>query len=193
MNGVLNLNKPKGCSSHDMVYFARRLFNTKKAGHTGTLDPITSGVLPVLVGSATKLSDLLLAQNKSYRAVLKLGYFSDTMDITGNVTYKTNVLPGFEKVEEAAKSFVGPISQMPPSYSAIKIKGKKLYEYAREGAAVEISPRAVTIYSINCKKKEAAKAASFFLQLRFHYHLNMITLVEQFFGKFLNMCGCDTF
>ena len=152
MNGVLNLNKPPGKSSHDMVYFARRLFGTKKVGHTGTLDPIATGVLPILVGSATKLSELLSAHDKSYRAVLKLGVISDTMDITGKITEVTDVLPGLEDVKEAAKGFVGDIWQTPPVYSAIKQNGKKLYEYAREGIQVNPEPRAVTVYAISCEE-----------------------------------------
>jgi tRNA pseudouridine55 synthase len=110
----------------------------------------------MLLGSATKLSDLLLARKKSYRAVLKLGISTDTMDTSGKITKCANGfrLPGFEEVEEAAKSFVGDIWQKPPIYSAIKINGKKLYDYARENKEVEPEPRAVSIYSIKCGQTE---------------------------------------
>ena len=157
INGILNLNKPPGCSSHDMVYFVRRLFGTKKAGHTGTLDPMASGVLPMLLGSATKLSDLLLERDKSYCAVLKLGVSTDTMDTTGTVTKRAaGPLPGFEEVERAATGFMGEIWQRPPIYSAIKINGKKLYDYAREGKEIEAEPRLVRIYSISCEKTDVS-------------------------------------
>ena len=153
--GVLNLNKPQGCSSHDMVYFVRRLLGIKKVGHAGTLDPMASGVLIVLVGGATKLSDLLSNHDKSYRAVLKLGIATDTMDITGKITKNTSgALPGLEDVKAAAQGFLGDIWQIPPIYSAIKIKGKKLYEYAREGVEIKPNPRQVSIYSITCDKTD---------------------------------------
>jgi len=156
INGILNLNKPAGCSSHDMVYFIRRLFGTKKVGHTGTLDPMATGVLPILIGNATKLSELLLNHDKTYRAVLKLGVTSDTMDITGNIikTAGDIFLPDFEEVKKSAKSFTGEIEQIPPVYSAIKIKGRKLYEYARDGIEIKPEPRKVNIYSIICEKTE---------------------------------------
>ena len=157
ISGALNLNKPSGCSSHDMVYFARRLFGIKKIGHTGTLDPMATGVLPVLVGSATKLSDLLAGHDKIYRAVLKLGVSTDTMDITGEIIKSAGdniLLPCFDAVKEAAESFIGEISQIPPVYSAIKVKGRKLYEYAREGIDIKPEPRKVNIYSVTCGKAQ---------------------------------------
>jgi len=156
INGILNLNKPEGRSSHDMVYFTRRLFGAKKAGHTGTLDPMATGVLPMLIGSATKLSDLLLNHDKTYRAVLKLGIFTDTMDTTGNIIKSSGneSLPGFDEVKKAAESFIGEIEQVPPIYSAIKVKGRKLYEYARKGIEITPEPRKVNIYSLTCEKTE---------------------------------------
>ena len=156
INGILNLNKPKGCSSHDMVYFARRLFGLKRVGHTGTLDPMATGVLPMLIGSATKLSDLLLNHDKTYRAVLKLGITTDTMDTTGNIIKSAGniALPDFKHVCEAAESFTGEIEQIPPVYSAIKVKGKKLYEYARNGIEIKPEARKVNIYSLTCEETE---------------------------------------
>ena len=156
INGVLNLNKPIGKSSHDMVYFARRIYGTKKVGHAGTLDPAASGVLPILIGSATKLSDLLLNHDKSYRAVLKLGVTTDTMDATGTITKTCDNLPTCEQVYEVCKNFIGTIMQTPPIYSAIKVKGRKLYEYARENknSQIEIAPREVNIYDLSCEPTE---------------------------------------
>ena len=157
ISGALNLNKPIGCSSHDMVYFARRLFGVKRVGHTGTLDPIAAGVLPILVGSATKLSEILSDRGKSYTATLRLGVETDTMDITGNIigSAKNMPLPGLDEVREAAKAFLGEIEQVPPVYSAIKVKGKKLYEYAREGIEIKPEPRRVTIYELICEPAAA--------------------------------------
>jgi len=165
INGILNLNKPTGKSSHDMVYFARRLFGTKRVGHTGTLDPIATGVLPILIGNATKLSELLSNHDKKYKAVLKLGITTDTMDITGQTTksYGNTVLPDLEKVKKAAECFIGNIEQIPPVYSAIKVKGKKLYEYARDGIEIKPEPRKVTVYSITCEKTE--KPGEFILDI----------------------------
>ena len=157
---VILIDKPAGVTSFGVVARVRRVLSEKagkkvKVGHTGTLDPLASGVLPILVGSATKLSDLFLARDKAYRAVLKLGIATDTMDITGNVTGRANgPLPGLDEVRGAAKSFLGSIWQTPPIYSAIKINGKKLYEYARENKEVKIEPRAVAIYSISCEKTD---------------------------------------
>ncbi|MCL2095521.1 MAG: tRNA pseudouridine(55) synthase TruB [Oscillospiraceae bacterium] len=155
INGALNLNKPGGKTSHDMVCFARRLFSVKKAGHAGTLDPMATGVLPVLIGSATKLSDLLSGNGKEYRAVLRLGMTADTMDVTGNITGGYSLpLPDFEEVKEVAGSFTGEILQIPPVYSAIKLKGRKLYEYAREGIEITPEPRRVNIYSLTCEETD---------------------------------------
>ena len=159
ISGALNLNKPAGRSSHDMVYFARRLFGVKKIGHTGTLDPMATGVLPILVGSATKLSELLANHDKTYRAVLKLGVTTDTMDITGNVIKSPGDsplpgLPDFNEVKKAAESFIGEIEQIPPVYSAIKVNGRKLYEYARSGIDIKPEARKVNIYSIICEDSQ---------------------------------------
>ena len=152
INGVLNLNKPAGKSSHDMVYFTRRLYNIKKVGHTGTLDPEACGVLPMLIGSATKLSDLLLNHDKKYSAVLKLGISTDTMDATGKIIKTCEELPSYEQVKEACENFKGEIMQTPPMYSAIKLNGRKLYEYARDNINLELEPRKINIYDLTCEK-----------------------------------------
>lgn len=149
MNGVILINKPLGKTSHDLVYEARRLSGVKKVGHTGTLDPMAEGVLPVCIGNATKAADMLTASDKGYRAQLVLGMTTDTQDAEGEILSECGVFLGKEEIEKAIKSFEGEIEQIPPMYSAIKVGGKKLYELAREGIEIERKPRKVTIKSIN--------------------------------------------
>ena len=135
--GALAINKPAGITSHDVVAKIRKLYGTKKVGHTGTLDPMATGVLVVLVGRAVKASDALMSGRKKYRAVLCLGMRSDTEDITGNITYSDAPVPGKETVLGAINSFVGDIMQVPPMYSALKSGGRKLVDLARQGIVVE--------------------------------------------------------
>ncbi len=149
MNGIIVLDKPEGKTSHDMVNFVRRLTGVRRVGHTGTLDPMATGVLPICVGSAAKVSDMLTATDKRYTAELLLGVKTDTEDISGNVIEKNDVSVSVADIENAVKSFEGKISQIPPMYSAIKQNGKKLYELARQGIEVERNAREVTIYSID--------------------------------------------
>jgi len=150
-NGVLNIYKEKGYTSHDVVALVRKKLNEQygkgmvKVGHTGTLDPEAQGVLPVCIGRATKLSDYLMTGEKSYRAQLILGITTDTGDHTGQVLKQTDVNCSLSEIREAATSFVGGYMQTPPMYSAIKQQGKKLYELAREGKIVERKPRRVEI------------------------------------------------
>lgn len=150
MDGIIIINKPKGYTSHDVVNKVRKIYNTKKVGHTGTLDPNATGVLPILIGKATKLSDYLMEHNKTYIATMKLGERRDTGDSEGKVieTKETNE-PSEKVVKNVLNSFLGKQLQTPPMYSAIKIQGKKLYEYAREGKQIEIPKREIEIYSIN--------------------------------------------
>ena len=148
MIGILNVYKPKGITSHDVVSFARRKLKMKRVGHTGTLDPLATGVLPVLVGHATKLSDLIMADEKKYTAHVILGITTDTDDTTGEIIEKKDVSVTEEQLKEAVKGFVGEIEQIPPMYSAIKVDGKKLYQLARRGVEVERKPRKIEIYSI---------------------------------------------
>lgn len=148
-DGVLLINKPVGKTSHDVVNRVRRLFSTKKVGHTGTLDPLATGVLVILVGRAAKAAEFLASDDKEYIAGLKLGIETDTEDITGNIVSTFNQkLPSADSVIMAVGKFEGEITQIPPMYSAIKVKGKKLYEYARENIEVERSARKIIIYSI---------------------------------------------
>ena len=149
IHGVINIYKEKGFTSHDVVAKLRGIVNQKKIGHTGTLDPDAEGVLPVCLGKATKLCDMLTDKDKTYETVLLLGRVTDTQDTTGTVLEEksTDALTE-EAVREAIQSFEGAYSQIPPMYSALKVNGRKLYELAREGKEVERKPRTVTIHSI---------------------------------------------
>ena len=148
MNGILNVYKEPGFTSHDVVAKLRGICKQKKIGHTGTLDPEASGVLPVCLGNATKLCDLLTDKDKEYRAVLLLGVETDTQDTTGQILAEKEVNAGEEDVRSAILSFVGPYDQIPPMYSALKVNGKKLYELARKGIEIERKPRTVHINTL---------------------------------------------
>lgn len=146
--GVILVNKHKGVTSHDIVFKIRRLFGTKKVGHTGTLDPLATGVLPVLVGRAAKAAEYLLSENKKYIAELKLGITTDTEDITGTILSKTDTLPTKSEFFDACRQFVGGIQQVPPMYSALKVNGEKLVDLARRGIEIEREARKITVYSL---------------------------------------------
>ena len=149
INGVLNIYKEKGYTSHDVVACLRRIVGQKKIGHTGTLDPDAEGVLPVCLGRATKLCDMLTDRNKTYEAVLLLGKTTDTQDLSGTVLKECDtscISP--EKAADHIYRFVGEYDQIPPMYSALKVNGKKLYELAREGKTVERKSRKVHIFQI---------------------------------------------
>lgn len=148
MNGIILIDKPLEKTSHDMVYFVRRLTGIKKVGHTGTLDPDASGVLPVCIGKATKACDMLTASDKEYIAELALGKTTDTQDASGRILSEREVKAGQAEIESAVKKFIGEIEQIPPMFSAIKKDGKKLYELARKGISVEREPRKITIRDI---------------------------------------------
>lgn len=149
--GVLAINKPDGMTSHDVVNRVRRLYGTKRVGHAGTLDPMATGVLVVLVGRAAKACEYISSDRKAYRAVLRLGIVTDTEDITGEVLKESADIPSADNVIEACRFFVGKIAQVPPMYSALKVNGQKLYELARQGVTVEREAREVTIYSLECE------------------------------------------
>lgn len=149
-NGLINVLKPPGMTSHDVVSFIRRIYHLKRVGHAGTLDPAAAGVLPIALGSATRLLEYMTDTEKSYRVELTIGYETDTGDDTGTIlNHIACSMPEKIKIEETLASFVGTIEQIPPMYSAIKIQGKKLYELARAGITIERQPRTVTIHSIN--------------------------------------------
>ena len=146
IHGVLNIYKEKGYTSHDVVARLRRIVGQKKIGHTGTLDPEAEGVLPVCLGKATKLCDLLTDKDKTYEAVLLLGISTDTQDTTGKILEEKNTADLREEaVREVVLSFEGEYDQIPPMFSALKVGGKKLYELARDGKEVERKPRHVQI------------------------------------------------
>lgn len=150
MDGVIIINKPKNYTSHDIVYKIKKI-SGEKVGHTGTLDPLAQGVLPILIGKATKCSAYLTNHDKTYQVELKLGIKTETADGEGNILQEENVSEEIlkkEYVEKVLLSMVGKQEQVPPIYSAIKVNGKKLYEYARKGQEVEIKPREITIYSM---------------------------------------------
>ena len=148
MNGTINVNKPVGFTSHDVVAKLRGILSTKRIGHTGTLDPDATGVLPICVGTATKAAEFLTAEQKEYVAEVTLGVETDTQDASGTVLRFAAVHVTEEDVSAAVRQFVGEIAQTPPMYSAIKQDGKRLYELAREGKTVERKPRMVTIDAI---------------------------------------------
>lgn len=150
MDGIVIINKPKNCTSHDVVYKVKKMFG-KKVGHTGTLDPNATGVLPILIGKATELSQFLINHDKKYVATLQLGVKTETADGEGSVIEEravdvNNVTT--KSVESALKSMIGKQMQIPPMYSAIKVNGKKLYEYARSGKSVDIPEREIEIYDL---------------------------------------------
>ena len=146
MNGLIIFDKEKGITSHDLVYKVRKKTGIKKVGHAGTLDPMATGVLIIAIGKATKVNEYLLLKDKKYIAKIKLGILTDTFDITGNILEKENVSVLKKDIEEVLKRFTGKMSQTPPIYSALKVNGKKLYEYAREGKEVKIKNRNIEIF-----------------------------------------------
>ena len=159
MDGIIIINKPKGCTSHDIVYKIKKILN-EKVGHTGTLDPMAEGVLPLLIGKGTLCSKYLINHDKKYQVILKLGIKTDTADSEGKIieeqVVEKNVMTE-SKIKEILDSFIGKQKQKPPMYSAIKINGKKLYEYARKGQQIEVPSRNIEIYNmelVNINQKE---------------------------------------
>ena len=148
--GVLVVNKPEGITSHDVVGKIRKLYGTRKVGHTGTLDPLATGVLVILLGRAAKAAEYLVADRKTYKAKLTLGLTTDTEDITGKVLSESDAIPTFEQVLAVCGKFLGKIKQIPPMYSALKVDGKKLYDLAREGIEIEREARDIEIFQLEC-------------------------------------------
>lgn len=158
-NGVINIYKERGFTSHDVVAKLRGILRQKKIGHTGTLDPEAEGVLPVCLGTATRLCDMLTDRDKTYEAVLLLGQSTDTQDTTGTVLKCADVCVTEDEVRRGILSFVGRYEQIPPMYSALKVGGRKLCDLAREGKEVERRARQVTIYGIEIHKIVFRKSA----------------------------------
>ncbi len=149
ISGILNVNKPAGITSFDVVARVRKLSSERHTGHAGTLDPLATGVLPVLLGKATRVAEYFMELKKTYRAGIELGAATDTYDAEGNVTFRGDI-SGIDigKIDSALKNFLGEITQIPPMFSAVKHRGKPLYELARRGEIIERKPRSVTIYHL---------------------------------------------
>lgn len=154
--GVLAVHKGEGMTSHDVVNRVRRLYGTKRVGHAGTLDPMATGVLVVLVGRAAKACEYISSDKKTYKATLKLGLTTDTEDITGEVLTRQENIPNSDAVTEACKEFVGEIDQIPPMYSALKVNGQKLYDLARQGVVIERQARKIAVHALECQPTERA-------------------------------------
>ena len=199
MDGVIIVNKPAGMTSHDVVNRIRKIFKTKKVGHCGTLDPDATGVLVVAVNKATKLLQFLTADNKEYIATLSLGTATDTYDASGQVTATKEYVPiSDKKILACLNSFVGKQEQIPPMHSAIKVKGKKLYEYARNNETVEIPRRVITIdyielisivdnlvkFKVGCSKGTYIRSLCFDIAKKLDYPGYMYSLIRSKSGDF---------
>ena len=160
MDGFINVLKPTGLSSHDVVDIVRRIFKQKRVGHAGTLDPAAVGILPIALGRAARLVEYMEGADKSYRAEIAFGYATDTGDVYGEVieSVENPVLPSEEELRSVLGRFVGEIEQTPPAYSAIKVGGQRAYDLARQGAAVEIPTRTVCIDQLELVHADAAHA-----------------------------------
>lgn len=150
--GVLIVNKHAGVTSHRIISSCRKLFGTRQVGHTGTLDPMATGVLPILIGRAVKASDYLMMHDKEYICEMKLGLTTDTEDITGEILTQSGIIPDEDTVLGVIRKFQGKIKQIPPMYSAVKVGGRKLVDIAREGGEVEREARDIEIYAIDARK-----------------------------------------
>ena len=149
VSGILIVNKHAGVTSHRIISICRRLYQTTQVGHTGTLDPLATGVLPILIGRAVKASEYVMAGEKRYIATLRLGLTTDTEDVTGAILTESDVIPCYREVAAVCARFIGPQTQVPPMYSAVKIDGRKLVDLAREGKEIERSPREIAVKSIH--------------------------------------------
>ncbi len=154
MVGFVNVYKPKGVTSFNIVAGIRKIYNQKRVGHLGTLDPMAEGVLPIAVGKATKFFDYFLNKDKEYDAVFKAGVLTDTLDADGEVIQQNNYIPSFEEVKNSCNKFLGKISQIPPKFSAKKINGKRAYELARQGIDFNLKPKEVQIYALKAEMGE---------------------------------------
>lgn len=194
MNGIINVYKEKGFTSFDVCAKLRGILRQKKIGHTGTLDPDAVGVLPVCVGNATKLCDLLTDKDKEYEAVLLLGVSTDTLDTSGQVLKEVPVTAKEDEVREAIRSFIGTYDQVPPMYSAIKVNGKKLYELARQGIEIERKARKVTIHDIEILSMTPDdKNPSAIKEVRMRVHCSKGTYIRSLcedIGNKLSCGGC---
>ena len=191
VHGIVLLDKRLGASSNQALQEVRRLFNANKAGHTGALDPLATGLLPLCFGEATKVSALMLDDDKRYQVTIQLGVMTDTGDSEGKViTQMPLPVLSAEKVQACLQHFTGPIEQVPPMYSALKHQGKKLYELAREGITVDRQPRAITIYELQLLQVDAEAG-----QLRLDVSCSKGTYIRSLaedIGHWLGSCGTVT-
>ncbi|MGM9684327.1 MAG: tRNA pseudouridine(55) synthase TruB [Eubacteriales bacterium] len=183
-SGILVINKHAGVTSHDIVNAVRRLYGTKQVGHTGTLDPMATGVLTVLVGRAAKAAEYLVCNDKKYRAVMRLGLTTDTEDITGKVLSQCDRIPGADEVINACRAFEGEHLQTPPMYSALKVGGRKLCDIARDGGHVDRQPRKINIYSLKCAPLDGGR--DFLLDV----HCSSGTYIRTLCADIGNSLGC---
>ena len=153
MQGIVCVNKPQGWTSFDVVKKIKKIFNTSKVGHLGTLDPMAEGVLPVAIGKATKLFDYYLQKTKTYIAEFEFGYETDTLDLEGERIASSNVIPTISQINEVLPDFIGKIMQVPPKYSAIKINGRRAYDLARKSVEFTLTAKEIEIFDIKCTKE----------------------------------------
>ena len=190
MNGVLVINKEQGYTSFDVVAVVRKTLNIKKIGHTGTLDPNATGVLPVLLGSATKAQDIMPDSDKVYLADFKFGESTDTLDIWGKVIDRSDKKVTLAQFNEILTNFTGEIEQIPPMYSAVSVGGKRLYEFARENITVDRKSRKVTVYSLRlCSFDEETQAGR--IEVKCSKGTYIRTLIDDI-AKALGTCGVMT-
>ncbi len=192
MDGIINIYKEAGYTSHDVVAKLRGILRERKIGHTGTLDPQATGVLPVCIGKATRLCELLLDKEKAYEAVMLLGVTTDTEDMTGKLLTETTPQVTEEQVRLAAERFTGKYAQIPPMYSAIKVDGKRLYELARDGKEVERKPREVEIFEnepVSFEKNEDGFVKNAVLRIRCSKGTYIRSLLRDM-GEFLGCGAC---
>jgi tRNA pseudouridine55 synthase len=152
MNGIIIIDKPSGKTSHDVVSEVKKILAVKKAGHTGTLDPLATGVLPVCINEGTKLAQFYMSETKEYRTTMLLGIETDTLDSDGKIVAQRQINVGSEEIRLELNRLVGEVKQTPPQYSALKFKGKPLYKYARKGLNVAVEPRTVRIFTVNVEE-----------------------------------------
>ena len=189
MNGILNIYKVCDMTSHDIVFKLRKIVGTKRVGHAGTLDPMATGVLPVLVGNACSAQEIIMEHDKTYIAGIRFGTVTDTGDITGNVISVAEKIPDTEEIKRVGESFVGKLQQVPPMYSAIKVDGKKLYELAREGKTVERQAREIIVYSSKILSK--VSESDYYFEFSVSKGTYIRTLAEDI-GRVLG-CGATLF
>lgn len=186
MNGLLLINKASGVTSHDVVARARKLLGTREVGHSGTLDPLASGLMVLLIGEATKLSSYVTEGDKSYHVGVRLGITTDTLDITGQVLTEKQVQSTKDQVQHAALQLHGEMHLPIPMFSAKKVDGKKLYEYAREGVAIEIPHKNMTFWNVEAREDAALKNTEF----SFHLHCSKGSFIRSWVSLLGDRLGC---